>query len=201
MGEGYLGGTQASHLGVGDLLLAPDRFVVLVTSFGRRQHAEQHPGGCCICLSSQYQKEKRQIVRTRRSRRFSCPQGLDLKTSGQMFITLPSCKLFCWGGQGAPGEEHDVPWDPDLILGLREGKNRLSPPKIYVKHRDNKALKLLQDYLRKTVIKRIFHSWWWGHYLLFIFISSSIFLSKSKAHKTLLIFTALALPFFFSFPP
>lgn len=74
----------------------------------------------------------------------------------------------------------EVPWDPDLILGLHEGKNRLSPPKIYVKHQDHKALKLLQDYLRKTVIKGIFHSWWWGHYLLFIFISSSIFCQSLK---------------------
>lgn len=55
--------------------------------------------------------------------------------------------------------------------------------------------------LRKTVIKGIFHSWWWGHYLPFIFIPSSIFLSKPKAHRTQLIFTALPLPFFFSFLP
>lgn len=42
--------------------------------------------------------------------------------------------------------------------------------------------------MRKTVIKGIFHSWGWGHYLLLLFISSSIF-SKSLKHAAHYLFS------------
>lgn len=77
MGEGYLEESQANCLGAGDLLLARDRLVLLVTCFARGQHAELSPGECCSYISSQYKKEGRHVVRNCRSRGFSCLQGLD----------------------------------------------------------------------------------------------------------------------------
>lgn len=77
MGEGYLEESQASRLGMGGLLLAPDRLFLLVASFAKGQSAGLSPGECCSYSSSHHKKEIRYFARKCRSRVLSCPQGLD----------------------------------------------------------------------------------------------------------------------------
>lgn len=126
MVEGYLEESHASHLGTGGLLRAPDRFVLLVTSFARGQCAGLED----VVVTYHHDTRKKQgTLRGTVDLGGSVALKVWIKEPlGRMLIKLPSCKSVCRGEQGAPREGHcgpEVLQDPDLFLGLHEGRNGL----------------------------------------------------------------------------